>query len=80
MKKDSERQIIEGMVTLAKYIGVLYHGAPITEDWKMDLAITNQRKYDFITTRDSKMLDMSDVMFHPKISIIALAENNISKS
>jgi len=80
MEKDSEKQIIEGMVAIAKYVGVLYHGVPITDGWKMDLAITNQRKYDFITSRESQMVDMSDVMFNPKNPALALLEGKISRS
>jgi hypothetical protein len=76
---NSEKQIVEGMVAIAKYIGVMYHGAPIVNGWNMDLAITNQRKYDFITSQDSKKVNMTDVMFNPGNHILALTEK-ISKS
>ena len=36
------------MIDLAKYIYTLYNGAPLSKGWKVNLAITNERKYDFI--------------------------------
>lgn len=45
---DSEPQIVRGMVDLAKYVAVLYGRAPIKNGWSMNLAITGERKYDFV--------------------------------
>ena len=78
MEKSSEKQIIEGMVAIAKYVGILYHGAPITDGWKMNLAITNQRKYDFIMQRDIKMKTLSEVVFNPDSPVMMLERENIS--
>jgi hypothetical protein len=47
----SEKQIVSGMVDLAKYTAVIFSEAPINSDWKMHLKITCERKYDFITGR-----------------------------
>lgn len=53
-EKNSEAQIVSGMVDLAKYIAVLYHNAPIANGWKMQLGITNERKYDFVAKTGGK--------------------------
>ena len=47
-EKDSEEQIIQGMVDLAKYTFILYENAPVVRGWRMNLASTWERKYDFI--------------------------------
>lgn len=47
-EKDSERQIVSDMVDLAKQTAFLHNNAPIVNGWRMQLAITNERKYDFV--------------------------------
>jgi len=47
-KKDCESQMVQGMVSIAKYIYSLYNGSPIAGGWTMDLNVTSERKYDFI--------------------------------
>ncbi|MBI2105260.1 hypothetical protein HYT56_00310 [Candidatus Woesearchaeota archaeon] len=47
-EEKSERQIIQGLVDVAKYTYVLYNGAKIKNNWKINLGITGERKYDFI--------------------------------
>lgn len=44
----NENQLLSGMVDLARYTQGLYGNAPIGNGWKMDLSITNERKYDFV--------------------------------
>lgn len=50
-ERDSERQVVQGMIDLAKYTFGMYNGAPIGNGWRMNLALTSQRKYDFVLGR-----------------------------
>ena len=56
LEKDSEKQIVQGLVDLAKYIFIMYNEAPITNGWRMNLKISNERKYDFIN-KDKERID-----------------------
>ncbi|MBW3015777.1 hypothetical protein KY330_05110 [Candidatus Woesearchaeota archaeon] len=47
-KKNSEKQIVQGMVDLARFVYNLYNNAPIKRNWRMQLRVTNERKYDFV--------------------------------
>jgi len=49
LMENSEEQIVLGMVDLAKYVGVLYGNAPVNKDWRIQLSLTNERKYDFVS-------------------------------
>ena len=49
--RDSEKQIVEGMVDLAKYVATLYNGAPLGNGWRVNLGLTHERKYDFVSGR-----------------------------
>ena len=62
-EKDSEKQIVEGMVSLAKYVSMMYHDAPITQGWYMKLGLTNERKYDFIMEKRQRKLGDSLEIF-----------------
>ncbi|MDD5191875.1 MAG: hypothetical protein PHH54_00385 [Candidatus Nanoarchaeia archaeon] len=55
-EKDSERQIVQGMVDLAKYTAIMYNNAPITDGWRMNLQITGERKYDFVIGKQDHIL------------------------
>ncbi|MDP2925291.1 MAG: hypothetical protein Q8N99_02885 [Nanoarchaeota archaeon] len=55
--KDSEKELVSGMVDLAKYTYALYSHSPITDGWKMDLQLTSERKYDFILGKNGKSLN-----------------------
>ena len=46
--ENSEKQIVQGMVDLAKYVAVLYNNAPVGKGWAMGLRPTHERKYDFV--------------------------------
>lgn len=50
-QKNSEKQIVQGMVELAKYTFALYNNGPIASGWRMQLSITDERKYDFVSGR-----------------------------
>ncbi|MGV8152192.1 MAG: hypothetical protein ACP5OG_03855 [Candidatus Nanoarchaeia archaeon] len=73
-EKDSEKQIVQGMVDLAKYTFVLYNHSPLGKS-RMNLAITNQRKYDFVTGKQLEdnpcrnvlvpMLKKASVIYEP---------------
>ncbi len=52
--ENDEEQIVSGMVDLAKYVAVLYNNAPVANGWKMQLELTNQRKYDFVREKGEK--------------------------
>ncbi len=54
-KENSEVQIIEGMVDLAKYTHGLYQNAPIGDRSRMRLSPTLERKYDFIVGIKSEL-------------------------
>lgn len=47
-QKDSEPQIVAGMVDLAKHVAFLNNNAPIVRGWRMELSLTEERKYDFV--------------------------------
>ena len=57
-EKDSERQLVQGMVDLAKYTFNMYNNAPITKGWKMNLEVTGQRKYDFVLGKSLKQCEI----------------------
>lgn len=59
--KNSEKQIVSGMIDLARYIAVLYHNAPIANGWKMQLSVTNERKYDFVAKTGGKKCSRSSL-------------------
>ena len=46
--KNSEEQIVVGIVDLARYTYAMYGNAPILGRWRMSLAPTMERKYDFV--------------------------------
>lgn len=48
-EKNSEQQIVHGMVDLAKYTYFLYNNAPVSNGSRMNLALTGERKYDFVS-------------------------------
>ncbi len=71
-KKDSEKQIVQGIVDLAKYTYGLYNNAPIEDDdWRMKLTLTGERKYDFINQKqEKKALPLPKKMFSVSTSRI----------
>lgn len=52
--KNSEEQIVAGMVDLARYTHALYGNAPIARTWRMSLVPTLERKYDFVAETASR--------------------------
>jgi hypothetical protein len=71
-KKDSEPQIVTGMVDLAKRVYTLYDGSPVANGWRMKLAVTSERKYDFIVNGNGdrkKKLAKKEVIELPMPSI-----------
>lgn len=52
-----EKPIVKGMVDLARYTFALYYDTPITRGWRMNLSLTGERKYDFITGTNGKPLE-----------------------
>jgi len=48
-EKDSEVQVVSGMVDLAKYTYFLYNNAPVSNGYRMNLTLTGERKYDFVS-------------------------------
>lgn len=54
-RKDSESQIVHGMVDLAKYTYVLYNNAPVN-GCRMNLVLTGERKYDFVSGTGRKKI------------------------
>lgn len=57
-EKNSEQQIVHGMVDLAKYTYILYNNAPVN-GCRMNLALTGERKYDFVSRIGRKNLSDS---------------------
>jgi hypothetical protein len=62
-EKSSEKQIVEGMVDLAKYTYTLYGNAPVLcksgqHSHRMDLQVTDERKYDFIIGAKRKKVEL----------------------
>lgn len=55
-EKDSEKQIVGGMVDLARYTYGLYSSTPLARGWKFNLNPTNERKYDFVSGIKAKGL------------------------
>ena len=46
--KDSEEQIVAGMVDVAKYIAFFGRNARLGKGWMMNVQLTHERKYDFV--------------------------------
>jgi hypothetical protein len=61
-EKDSEKQLVQGMVDLAKYTFAMYNNAPISDGWRMNLQVTEQRKYDFVLGKDSREISPKKVL------------------
>jgi hypothetical protein len=57
-EKESEPQIVRGMVDMAKYTFAMYNGAPIRDGWRMNLALTSERKYDFVLGESRKQMTL----------------------
>jgi hypothetical protein len=55
-EKDSEKQIVAGMVDLARMSAYLSHNAPVKGGWRIGLFPTSQRKYDFVSGKGPKRL------------------------
>ena len=55
--KDSEKDIVSGMVDLSRYTYALHESSPIKNGWRMNLAVTSERKYDFISGRRNETLE-----------------------
>jgi hypothetical protein len=52
--KNSEEQIVAGMVDLARYTYGLYGNAPLGNGWRISLSPTMERKYDFVAETAAK--------------------------
>jgi hypothetical protein len=65
-EKNSEKQIVAGMVDLAKFVYALYSEAPLAKNWRMRLDVTGERKYDFIAGKDKDRVKES-VQFVPQL-------------
>ncbi len=68
-ERNSEKQIVEGMVDLAKYTYALYNNAPVKSGWRMNLAITGERKYDFILGKHGALPEHREVLALPEGSV-----------
>jgi hypothetical protein len=60
--KNSEAQIVENMVALAKHTYMMHNNARLATGWKMTLAPTGERKYDFTRDATSKALAAPEPM------------------
>ncbi|MBI4016730.1 MAG: hypothetical protein HY363_03485 [Candidatus Aenigmarchaeota archaeon] len=61
-QKDNESQIVSDMVDIAKRVVFLSNNAPVGNGWRMQLGLTNERKYDFVR---GKALDVAAQVFLP---------------
>ena len=66
-QKDSEKQIVKGMIDLAKYTKILYDNAPIANGWLMKLDVTSERKYDFV--KENGKREIEQILMLPEIYI-----------
>ncbi|MFA5855834.1 MAG: hypothetical protein WC867_00615 [Candidatus Pacearchaeota archaeon] len=53
----SEEEIVSGMIDNARYTYGLYSSSPVKDGWRMNLLVTNERKYDFIVGKDKMNLE-----------------------
>lgn len=61
-KRESEPQIVAGMVDLAKYVVMLHQDAPLGRCWKMRVEPTAERKYDFVAgNKGQNALTVKDI-------------------
>ncbi|MEK6857487.1 MAG: hypothetical protein AABX39_02775, partial [Nanoarchaeota archaeon] len=67
--ENDEEQIVSGMVDLAKYVAVLYNNAPVANGWKMQLELTNQRKYDFVREKGKKEFSSEEKITLPDLML-----------
>ncbi|MBU4086300.1 MAG: hypothetical protein KKB21_01845 [Nanoarchaeota archaeon] len=68
-QKDSEQQIVQGMVDLGKYTFALYHNAPIASGWRMNLELTGERKYDFVSGRRAGQIVKGEALALPLLPV-----------
>jgi len=47
-EKDSEQQIVQGMVDLAKFTGIMYNSVPLKTGGRMEIQTTAQRKIIYL--------------------------------
>jgi hypothetical protein len=66
--KNSEPEIVQGMVDAAKHVYMLHNNAGVGNGWKMQLAVTAERKYDFIRGADQKALP-KQILLLPSILV-----------
>jgi hypothetical protein len=52
-----EDEIVSGMLDNARYTYGLYGDSPVKQGWRMNLSVTNERKYDFIVGKDKLNLE-----------------------
>ena len=70
--KDDEKQIVAGMVDIAKQVAFLSNNAPVANGWRMQLGVTNERKYDFVRqiTDAPKQLDFNpELLFAETLAV-----------
>jgi hypothetical protein len=61
-ERESERQIVSGMVDLAKYVVMLHQDATVGKCWKMRVEPTAERKYDFVAgNKGAKALTVAEI-------------------
>jgi hypothetical protein len=68
-EKDSEKQIVAGMVDLARMSAFLSHNAPVQGGWRIGLFPTSQRKYDFVSGKPAKRIKREALL-----KLLSLAE------
>ncbi len=68
-KKESEEQIVSGMIDLARYTYGLYMVVPVTSGWRIRLIPTLERKFDFVAEIENKFKNN-----HREIERLALTQ------
>jgi len=60
-KKDSEKQVVQGMIDLAKYTWAMYGDkVRIAKGWNAKLSLTGERKYDFVSQDSEGVRSLGD--------------------
>jgi len=67
-KKDSEKQIVTGMVDLARYTFNMYLQTPINGSWQMKLIPTTERKFDFVSEGPRKESARTQKLLEAKLN------------
>jgi hypothetical protein len=70
--QDSEPQIVDNMVALAKHVAMLSNNSLVANGWHMQLNLTGERKYDFVRQVPAAQLQYTLTLPSPEAALAAV--------